>query len=150
MNLETHLPRRRPAPPASPAALWLKTPAAPDTGDAAAPESAVQTEETAEPLILCRECLFPVTREAAQTSMAGSFQHTFANPAGIVFTIGCFKSADGCASVGPASDEFTWFPGFAWRVGVCRGCLAHLGWTFAAPSGAAFWGLILDHLIFPT
>ena len=26
---------------------------------------------------------------------------------------------------------------------------AHLGWLFTTPSGAAFWGLILDHLIFP-
>jgi hypothetical protein len=132
-----------------PAAMWLKTPATPEKGDSTAPENAVRVEERDERLILCRECLFPITREEDQTSMAGAFQHTFANPAGIVFTIGCFSTADGCAYVGPASDEFTWFKGFAWRVGVCRGCLAHLGWFFAAPSGAAFWGLIMDHLIFP-
>ena len=70
MNLQTHVPRRRPSPHARPLTLWLKKPAAPDTGDGTAPESAVQTEEIEEPLILCRECLFPVTREAAQTSMA--------------------------------------------------------------------------------
>ena len=132
-----------------PAAMWLKTPTTPETGDSTAPENAVRDEERDERLILCRECLFPITREEDQTSMSGAFQHTFANPAGIVFTIGCFSTAEGCAYVGPASDEFTWFNGFAWRVGVCRGCLAHLGWFFAAPSGAAFWGLILDHLIFP-
>ena len=135
--------------PPPPAIMWLKTPAAPERSDGTLPGSAVQEEEREDPMVLCRECLFPVTREEAQTTMSGGFQHSFANPAGIVFTIGCFRTAEGCVPVGPASDEFTWFPGFAWRVGVCRGCLAHLGWFFAAPSGAAFWGLILDHLIFP-
>lgn len=127
----------------------LKSPAAPEKDDGTAPASTVKGEEAEERLILCRECLFPVTRAEEQGEMAGAFQHTFANPAGIVFTIGCFQSAQGCAPVGPSSDEFAWFPGYAWRVAVCRGCLTHLGWHFAAPSGAGFWGLILDHLIFP-
>ena len=142
-----------PDPPFSPRRLpptiWLKTPPAPEKGDETAPEGSPLAEETEERFILCRECLFPITREEEQASISGTFQQTFANPAGIVFTIGCFSAAEGCAPVGPPSDEFTWFPGFAWRVGICRGCLAHLGWYFSAPSGAAFWGLILDHLIFP-
>jgi hypothetical protein len=129
--------------------LRLKTPAVPERGDRAAPDIETKEKVAQKRLILCRECLFAVTREEEQREMAGAGQHTFANPAGIVFTIGCFRAAEGCVPVGPSSDEFTWFPGFAWRVGVCRGCLAHLGWYFAAPSGAAFWGLILDHLIFP-
>ena len=137
------------SPQTSPTVMWLKTPAAPEKEDDTAPESDVQAETEEEPLIRCRECLFPITREEAQDAWAGSRQHTFANPAGIVFTIGCFSAAEGCAAVGPSSSEFTWFPGFDWRVGICRGCLTHLGWHFAAPSGAAFWGLILDHLIFP-
>lgn len=132
-----------------PAVFWLKTPAAPERGGGTDPDSAVQEELEDERLILCRECLFPITREEEQSEMAGAGQHTFANPAGIVFTIGCFSAAEGCATVGPSSEEFTWFPGFDWRVAICRGCLTHLGWHFAAPSGAAFWGLILDHLIFP-
>jgi hypothetical protein len=127
----------------------LKSPASPEKGDATAPDSVVKEEPTDERLILCRECLYPITREEERREMGGAPQHTFANPAGIVFTIGCFRTAQGCVPVGPSSDEFTWFPGFAWQVGVCRGCLAHLGWLFSAPSGAAFWGLILDHLIFP-
>ncbi|MCB2170099.1 MAG: hypothetical protein KQI78_20750 [Deltaproteobacteria bacterium] len=133
-----------------PTMVWLKTPATPEKGDDTAPGSDVQAEAVEERLILCRECLFPITREEDQSAMEGGQQHTFANPAGIVFTIGCFSAAEGCAPVGPSSDEFTWFPGFTWRVGICRGCLAHLGWYFSAPSGTAFWGLILDHLIFPS
>jgi len=149
MHIHPPLPDRMVAILPPPAAMWLKTPAAPEKGDSAAPGDAARKEEREERLILCRECLFPITREEARTAVSGAFQHTFANPAGIVFTIGCFNTAEGCVFVGPASDEFTWFSGFAWRVGVCRGCLAHLGWFFDAPSGAAFWGLILDHLIFP-
>ena len=130
--------------------LWLKSPAAPKRDQGTSPGSDAREKAEEERLILCRECLFPVTREDEQSEMAGARQHTFANPAGIVFTIGCFQRAQGCVPVGPATDEFSWFSGFSWRVGVCRGCLAHLGWYFTAPSGAAFYGLILDHLIFPT
>lgn len=99
--------------------------------------------------ILCRECLHPVTREQDRTEVHGAHQHSFANPSGIVFTIGCFQAAEGGGAAGSPSSEFTWFQGYRWRVAVCTGCLAHLGWLFSAPSGSAFWGLILDHLIFP-
>ena len=119
---------------------------APELAEKEAPEQSPEEEE----YILCRQCRQAITRPVDRIAMQGAHQHTFANPAGIVFTIGCFQRADGCVPVGPASDEFTWFSGFAWRVGVCRGCLAHLGWYFTAPSGDAFYVLILDHLIFPT
>ncbi len=107
------------------------------------------TDARASRRVLCRECLHPVTREQDRTQVHGAHQHTFANPSGIVFTIGCFRSAEGCGAAGSPSDEFTWFQGYSWRVAVCTGCLAHLGWLFTTASGAAFWGLILDHLIFP-
>ena len=78
-------------PPPPPTIMWLKTPAAPERAGGTLPESAAQEEEHEDPMVLCRECLFPVTREEAQTTISGGFQHTFANPAGIVFTIGCFR-----------------------------------------------------------
>ena len=78
-----------PDPPYSPQRLpptiWLKTPSTPEKGDGTAPENSPLAEEAEERLILCRECLFPITREEEQTSMSGASQHTFANPAGIVF-----------------------------------------------------------------
>ena len=126
----------------------LKTePPAGKPGHDAAPDS--ETVEKPARRILCRECLHPVTREQDRTEVHGAHQHTFANPSGMVFTIGCFQFADGCGAAGSPSEEFTWFSGFSWRVAVCTACLAHLGWLFSAASGAAFWGLILDHLIFP-
>ena len=98
----------------------------------------------------CRECLHPITREEERIAAAGGLQHTFAIPHGIVFTIGCFSAADGCRLMGPPSDEFPWFAGYSWQVALCAACRRHLGWRFAATSGAFFWGLILDHLIFPS
>lgn len=99
--------------------------------------------------ILCRDCLHPVTRPADRISVQGRHRHTFANPHGVVYEIGCFRSAPGCGLIGPASDEFTWFPGHRWRVGLCAACLVHLGWVFLPEAGAGFFGLILDRLIEP-
>jgi hypothetical protein len=103
-----------------------------------------------DPFILCRGCLHPVTRPAERIEVQGGHQHTFANPHGIVFDIGCFREAEGCGYVGPSSDEFTWFAGCRWRVCVCAACLTHLGWLFTCSSGGAFHGLILDRLIEPS
>ena len=98
---------------------------------------------------MCRECGWIITYVSSKTSVQGAHMHTFANPHGIVYEIGCFSDAPGCAHAGPSTPEFTWFAGFSWRVAVCGKCLAHLGWRFTAKSGAGFYGLILDRLIFP-
>jgi len=132
-----------------PLRLFKTGSAAPHIGPALAPEGTAETREEEARYVRCRGCLHPITREEERASAAGGFQHTFANPHGIVFTIGCFSAAEGCALVGPPSDEFPWFAGHSWQVAICAGCRAHLGWRFGAPSGAIFWGLILDHLIFP-
>ena len=103
----------------------------------------------AAPAIICRRCRHAITRPAEALEMNGAHRHTFANPHGIVFEIGCFRTAPGCTQVGAASGEFSWFSGYLWRVAICGGCMAHLGWRFEAPSGGLFYGLILDHLVFP-
>ena len=102
-----------------------------------------------EKYILCRQCHQAITRPAERISVQGAHQHTFANPHGIVFEIGCYKNAQGCGYAGPPSTEFTWFSGYAWRVSFCTMCLTHLGWVFIASSGDRFHGFILDRLIQP-
>ena len=116
------------------------------------PAGAVSEEKSpeADPYILCRGCLYPITRAKERITVNGAHRHTFANPHGIVFEIGCFKKASGCAAVGPASAEFTWFAGYRWRAGLCQACLTHLGWVFSAAGGDGFHGLILDRLIEPS
>ena len=100
--------------------------------------------------ILCRQCRQAITRPAERIEVQGTHRHTFANPHGLVFEIGCFHHAVGCGYAGAASDEFTWFPGYSWKICFCALCLTHLGWIFSSPGGNAFHGLILDRLIEPT
>ncbi len=96
--------------------------------------------------LVCARCRTLVTSRASAISMAGSHAHTFANPHGFEFRIGCFADAPGCLPVGEESAYWTWFAGFTWRVSLCRHCGEHLGWLFHSPD-ARFFGLILDHLI---
>lgn len=100
-----------------------------------------------EKVIVCRRCLTHITEEDQRISVDGAHRHTFANPHGHVFDIGCFKSAAGCLGRGPASDEFAWFPGYSWRIVICSGCMAHLGWMFQSQGGDRFLGLIMDGLV---
>jgi len=96
--------------------------------------------------VVCRQCLHEITSEAEVMELHGSHTHTFANPEGIVFEIGCYKDAWGCGYVGAASAEFTWFSGYVWRIAVCLNCHAHLGWRFSAPGGHFFHGLITNRI----
>jgi cereblon len=81
----------------------------------------------------------------------GRVRHVFANPSGRVFEILTLLVAEGLILYGPATLEFTWFPGHSWRVALCAHCGAHLGWRFeAASQGAtppAFYGLLTSELV---
>ena len=95
--------------------------------------------------LVCSACNHAVTTNAERIQVRGAHEHSFFNPHGIIFMIGCFSRAPGCQMIGPSSDEFTWFPGFRWRVAHCGNCRIHLGWSFAGGE-AGFFGLILDRL----
>lgn len=97
-------------------------------------------------VLACAGCLRPVTTSAARTQVAGAHEHTFANPAGFQFHIGCFARATGCGTVGEASTYWTWFPGYSWQVELCATCGDHLGWLFRSEAHA-FHGLVLDRLV---
>ncbi len=103
-----------------------------------------------EEYILCRQCHQAITKPADRIVMQGSHRHTFANPHGIVFEIGCFRSVKGCGYAGIASDDFSWFAGYSWRVCFCLMCLTHLGWMFSLKGLDTFYGLISDRLIEPS
>ena len=102
-----------------------------------------RTKET--PLILCRNCHYTITKPQERIEIDAAHCHTFANPNGYLFEIGCFRNADGCAATGIKTNEFTWFSGYTWQVGVCRRCSIHLGWRFQSMLDY-FYGLILDRL----
>ncbi len=117
----------------------------------AVPAEEVEDKKADEPeaLILCRNCSHAIAHPKDRVERNGVHRHTFANPHGIVYEILCFRAAEGAAASGPATNEFTWFKGYRWRVAVCRACLVHLGWLFIADGGDRFYGLIEDRLIFP-
>ena len=118
-------------------------------GTAAVEEEAAERSPEEEELILCRQCRQAITRPVERISIQGSHQHTFANPHGIVFEIGCFNDVIGCGYAGAATDDFSWFAGYSWRICFCSMCLTHLGWIFNSNAGDVFHALILDRLIEP-
>ncbi|MBV8756530.1 MAG: hypothetical protein JO257_04625 [Deltaproteobacteria bacterium] len=91
---------------------------------------------------MCIACEHEITDNAQRIDMAGAHEHTFVNPAGHAFRIGCFGAAPGCAHLSAEETAFSWFPGWAWRVALCGRCGAHLGWGYRN-AGGQFWGLIL-------
>jgi len=108
-------------------------------------ETVTRDEVDKKPVIICGSCSAVITEPEARISRRGSHEHAFFNPYGIVYDIGCFSHAPGCAAVGEPSDDFSWFPGYSWQVTCCRSCQTHLGWRFAS-GGEGFYGLILERL----
>ncbi len=110
-------------------------------------ETLKKDQEDEEKYILCGKCENKITLPSHKMEVQGSFNHTFLNPAGHVFHIGCFGKADGCIVLGIPTSEWTWFQNNEWRTAVCSQCFEHLGWFFSSPQGKDFFGLILDSLI---
>ena len=107
-------------------------------------------EEEKEPYweekILCRQCMQVITSPAERIQVQGSHSHTFSNPAGLLFKIGCFSRVKGCVDASPLEAEWSWFRGYAWQVVLCSACAGHLGWRYTGQSDS-FYGLILDRLM---
>ena len=130
--------------PASSSQLYLR---AGDEGRQNRPVEKDRRQQAVNPIeaICCRACGSVVTGKDMKIQVSGRHAHTFFNPAGIVFELGCFRDAPGCLVVVFPSSEFTWFPGHLWRIALCRRCRIHLGWLFAM-EGSTFYGLILSKL----
>jgi hypothetical protein len=87
--------------------------------------------------------------ERARIEVGGRHQHEFMNPSGLRFVIVCYATAPGCVPEGERSTVWTWFPGRAWQIALCKTCGAHVGWSFHAPAsadGGGFHGLIRDRI----
>jgi hypothetical protein len=95
--------------------------------------------------LVCAACRHPITDDDQRIAMNGGHEHTFVNPGGFAYTIGCFADAWGCAHHGSVESAFSWFPGWTWQVAACAGCRAHLGWVYRN-AAETFHGLILDRL----
>ncbi len=96
--------------------------------------------------VVCRQCAQRLSRPSERIVVSGTHNHTFANPNGVVFEIGCYQMVTGCSFIGPPSYEFPWFAGYSWQIIICSSCQSHLGWVFRGQGGAQFFGLILDRI----
>ena len=104
-------------------------------------------KESTEKYLVCKTCENKITTINNKVEIYGAFHHSFLNPAGHVFEIGCFSEAPGCALTGVPTSEWTWFPDYQWQVALCCSCISHLGWYYSADKKPSFWGLILNTLI---
>ena len=99
---------------------------------------------------VCIACDTFIVSAEALTDICKKPYHTFANPAGEVFSIGCFTTWHNLAAVGSVTKAFTWFPGYGWQVMVCEGCGLHLGWAYSDMANDRFVnrfvGLIMNRL----
>jgi len=109
------------------------------------PEVSLEDETKKEQHIICKFCKNIITQPETVIEIDGMHMHTFKNPSGIVYRIGCFASAKGCKNFGDPTDEHTWFPGFSWNFSICSNCFNHLGWYYQAGE-KQFFGLILENL----
>jgi len=96
--------------------------------------------------LLCGLCGHRITHTGEGIGVGGSHRHTFANPCGHVFRIGCFRTAPGCRPASTETTDFSWFTGYAWRIQVCANCFSHMGWEFRS-EGHGFHGLILERIV---
>lgn len=118
----------------------------PAQGEALLRQSLDQRRDGGRPLV-CSACRTAITTGSQRVARGGSHEHQFRNPHEQLFRIGCFASAPGCVSQGAATEQWTWFPGYAWQVALCGGCGMHLGWRYRDTGADMFYGLIVARLM---
>lgn len=106
-----------------------------------------KASEEPERELYCFICGTAITQQRERFAVQGSHEHTFTNPGGYVYHIGCFRAAPGCEQAGDFAEAYTWFQGFAWRYALCASCRVHLGWAYRDGEGEEFYGLILNRLL---
>jgi hypothetical protein len=117
------------------------------TQGAILPEGAEGSESSTEEekWVRCTACGARLARDRSRISVNGAHEHAFMNPAGLRFTVVSFAAAPGCLPDGEPSTVWSWFPGHAWQIALCKACGVHVGWSFHA-SETNFHGLIRDRL----
>ncbi|EFN75562.1 protein cereblon [Harpegnathos saltator] len=91
-----------------------------------------------ETLIGRQSHMFPMNREGPQG--------TYVNPEGVIHETITFYHVQGVAlSSSSPSTNYSWFPGYAWTVAICKRCSQHVGWKFTATDSnlrpKVFWGV---------
>jgi cereblon len=110
---------------------------APSEGSAPADEAAHER------WFLCKVCEAPIALEDDLIRpREGAAHGLFVNPHGVLHEVVTVRRAQGVDLVSEPTTEASWFPPYAWEIGVCRRCDNHLGWRFSASLPLPeFWGL---------
>lgn len=72
--------------------------------------------------ICCKEDVFAMSRSGPQCS--------FVNPGGYIHDTLTVRTTCGLFQDSDWVDEFTWFPGYKWRIAHCTNCSHHIGWCY--------------------
>lgn len=163
MNVGDKVPSKRVDPPWPRAAKWFllaepflghevrereRNPSSPFQSNQK-PRGASRTDEKStdcdQERLVCEVCRSWITSTSARIELFGGHVHTRINPGGYVYRLGLFDHAPGVRSVTLPTQEFSWFPGCAWQIVVCRGCGEHLGWEFCGEK--RFFALLPEKLV---
>jgi hypothetical protein len=106
-----------------------------------------ETETEEEKWVRCAACGARLAPQRARLEVNGAYEHSFMNPSGLRFVVACYSSAPGCVPEGGPSSVWTWFPGRAWQIAVCKQCGVHVGWSFHADDAAPFHALVRDRVV---
>jgi hypothetical protein len=130
--------------------LWLldRSVSRPPLPDSSVADRGQADDDSGAPL-RCAACGAAITDRRSAISVGESHEHTFVNPAGIIYRVRCFSAAPGCSEKGTFTAELSWFPGFGWRYAFCSSCEEHLGWVYRSAGGESFFGLIAEKLVEP-
>jgi cereblon len=81
----------------------------------------------------CRRCGTQVAEEDDCIQvMDRPVKSAYENPLGLSCEIITFSEAANLIAAGSATEEYTWFEGYAWRPVACLECRMHLGWRYEA------------------
>ena len=104
-----------------------------------------------DPRLRCIACEVEITSLSQLFGKDGEPpDRVFFNPAGLVMKLLTVRRATNLRLVGSPTDEFSWFPGWTWRIALCAGCGGQLGWLFEALGDGeppSFWGLLRERLV---
>ncbi|XP_061369594.1 uncharacterized protein LOC133312424 [Gastrolobium bilobum] len=97
-------------------------------------------------LIRCKSCQTIIAKRSDMLMMSSEGPlGAYVNPGGFVHEIMTFYKANGLALIGPASTEYSWFPGYAWTIAECATCKNQMGWLFTAMKRklkpCSFWAI---------
>ncbi len=104
-------------------------------------------------LLICHVCQQPITHKNERIEIGHSHHYRFTNPAGITYSLNCFRNAPGCSIQRELTSDDSWFGGYAWQIATCCECQEHLGWyyqsnrTYQNGQQRYFFGLIPDRLV---